>query len=246
MNAASPFTLSLVIVVVGFAAGLVPFFFQWTHRTAHRWIAFGAGTMLGAAFLHMLPEGAELAGSLSITMALAGFVVLYLVEQLSLKHPHEEDEGEFTEIGFLAFLGLTIHDLVDGISLGAGHDIPAITPAIFLALVLHKIPNTFSLSLLLLHGGYSKKKVLLFLSTFLVAIPIGALLSEPLISLMGPDHNRAIGALVGFSSGTFVYIAAYELLPEMQRKATRGSWIGLFFILGVAVMMLLRMLHPVF
>lgn len=246
MSTTSPFVLSLVIVAVGFAAGLIPFFFQWTHRTAHRWIALGAGTMLGAAFLHMLPEGTELAGSTSITWALAGFVVLYLFEQLSLKHPHDEDQGEFKEIGFLAFLGLTIHDLIDGISLGAGHDIPAITPAIFLALVLHKIPNTFSLSLLLLHGGYSKKKVLLFLSTFLVAIPIGTLLSEPLIHLMAPNHGRAIGSLVGFSSGTFVYIAAYELLPEMQRKATRGSWIGLFFMIGVTVMVFLRMLHPVF
>lgn len=246
MSNASPLTLSLVIVAVGFAAALIPFFVEWTHRTAHRWIAFGAGTMLGAAFLHMLPEASELAGSLSMTMALAGFVMLYLFEQLSLKHPHEEDEGEFKEVGFLAFVGLTIHDLVDGISLGAGHDVPEITPAIFLALVLHKIPNTFSLSLLLLHGGYSKKKVLLFLSAFLFAIPLGTLLSAPLSHLMGGDHARAMGSLIGFSSGTFVYIAAYELLPEMQRKATRGSWIGLFFIFGIAIMILLRMLHPVF
>jgi zinc transporter ZupT len=51
--------------------------------------------------------------------------------------------------------------------------------------------------------------------------------------------------LVNFSAGTFIYIGAYELLPEMQRKAEKGSMIGLFFFAGLAVMFVLKMIHPV-
>lgn len=241
----SPLILSLLIVSVGFIAGVIPFFFQWSHRKAHRWIALGGGTILGAAFLHMLPEAFEQAGRRSLTAALAGFVVLYVLEQFSLRHPHEEDEGEFYEIGFLTFIGLLIHDLVDGLALGSGHRIPDLTPAIFLALALHKIPTMFSLTLLLIHAGYTKRKILAFLIPLLLAIPLGTILAD-LPFALGGDQSRIVGLLIGFSAGTFIYIGAYELLPEMQRKSARGWHIGTFFLLGTLIMYLLTFVHPVF
>jgi zinc and cadmium transporter len=242
----SPLLLSFAIVVIGFAAGMIPFFFRWTHRTAHRWIAFGAGVLLGAAFLHMIPEAYELAGGRGLGTLLLGFLTLYVFEQFTFKHPHEEDAGEFYELGFLAFLGLTIHDLIDGIALGSGQHVPELTPAIFLALVLHKIPTTFSLSLLMLHGGYSRARIVQFLAILLVAIPVGVLLSNYLIDALVADPRWAIGALINFSAGTFIYIGAYELLPEMHRKSERSARIGLFFTLGLAIMFALKFLHPVF
>jgi zinc and cadmium transporter len=242
---ASPLLLSFIIVAVGFIAGVVPFAMNWTHDTAHRWLAFGAGTILGAAFLHMIPEGYELAGAGSLWAVLLGFLVLFAVEQFSFKHPHREEQGEFYELGFLTFLGFTLHDLIDGIALGSGHEIPQLTPAIFLALVAHKIPTTFSLSLLMLHGGYRKRSILLFLGIALAAIPIGAALSQTLIHLLPGPAERTVGRLIFFSAGTFIYISAYELLPEMQRTSTPGARIGLFFIGGMAVMFLLLILHPI-
>ncbi|HVT44721.1 MAG TPA: ZIP family metal transporter [Thermoanaerobaculia bacterium] len=245
MPSSSPLLLSFAIVAFGFLAGIIPFFFRWTHATAHRWIALGAGTILGAAFLHMLPEAFELAGAGSMIFAVGGFVILYLFEQFSLKHPHHEESGEFYEIGFLTFVGLTIHDLVDGIALGSGDQIPALTPAIFIALVLHKIPTTFALSLLLLHGGYPRRRILLFLAVLLFAIPIGTLISGGLIAGFGENYGVTVGRLIGFSAGTFIYIGAYELLPEMQRTAKPGFGIGFFFLMGVSVMFVLMLVHPV-
>ena len=238
--------LSLAIVAIGFAAGMVPFFFRWTHRTAHRWIAFGAGVLLGTAFLHMIPEGFELAGGGGLGTILLGFLALYLIEQFTFKHPHEEEAGEFYELGYLAFLGLIIHDLIDGIALGSGQHIPELTPAIFLALVLHKIPTTFSLSLLMLHGGYTRARIVKFLLILLVAIPAGVLLSGLVINAFKASHQWTVGALINFSAGTFIYIGAYELLPEMHRKSERGARIGLFFVLGLLLMALLKAIHPVF
>jgi zinc and cadmium transporter len=243
---ASPLTLSFAIVAAGFIGGIVPFFFEWNHRTAHRWIAFGAGVILGVAFLHMIPEAYELAGAGTLGVLLIGFLALYAIEQFTFKHPHEEDEGELYELGFLAFLGLIIHDLIDGIALGSGEHLPRLTPAIFIALIAHKIPTTFALSLLMLHGGYTRAKILRFLAILLAAIPLGVLLSTRLLDLFPGDRNFAVGTLINFSAGTFIYIGAYELLPEMHRKSPPGSRIGIFFILGAALMAILKYVHPVF
>ncbi|HSN69694.1 MAG TPA: ZIP family metal transporter [Thermoanaerobaculia bacterium] len=244
--AASPLLLSFVIVAAGLLAAVLPFFFRWTHRSAHRWIAFGAGTILGAAFLHMIPEGYELAGRPGFGMIILGFLALYLLEQLTLRHPHEEEAGEFYELGLLAFAGMTLHDLIDGIALGSGHHVPSAGPAIFAALALHKIPTTFAVSLLMVHGGYTRKRILTLLTILLLAIPAGVLVSETTIRLIGESSPFLIGMLVNFSAGTFIYIGAYELLPEMQRKAEKGSLIGLYFVAGLATMFVLKLLHPVF
>lgn len=241
----SPLFLSFVIVAVGFAAGTIPFFFRWTHVTAHRWIAFGAGTILGAAVLHMMPEAFEMSGAGGIPFILAGFLTLYLIEQVSFGHPHDEEQGAFHEIGLLSLIGFTLHDLVDGVALGSGHHIPELTPAIFLALIIHKIPTTFSFSLLLLHAGFGRKRIIRYLLILLAAIPLGVLFSNQLVALFGENHERGIGYLINFSAGTFLYIGAYELLPEMHRKSSRGSLIGLFFAMGLTAIALLKLLHPV-
>lgn len=242
----SPLTLSFAIVGAGLVAGLIPFFVSWNHRTAHRWIAFGAGTILGAAFLHMIPEAYEIAGVGTFPMILVGFLSLYIIEQSALRHPHEEDAGEFHEVGLLALIGLAIHDLVDGIALGSGQHLPQVTPVIFIALILHKIPTMFAMSVLLLHGDYKRSRVILFLTVLLLCIPAGTLLSGFIVEAMGENHHRTVGMLINFSAGTFIYIGAYELLPEMHRKSPKGTKIGLFFILGLALMFLLTLLHPVF
>lgn len=236
--------LSLLVVLAGLASGVAPFFFQWNHRWAHRWIAFGAGTILGVAFLHMIPEVTELAGVSSLPFVLLGFVTLYLIEQVSLKHPHEEDEGELHEIGLLAFVGLTLHDLIDGIALGSVERFPRLTPAIFFALVLHKIPTTFSLSVLLLHAEYGKARILRFLIVMLLAIPAGVILAELLLNEI--SGHLTVGRLIAFSAGTFIYIGAYELLPEMHRKSREDGWIGVWFSCGLVLLFVLKLLHPVF
>jgi len=240
------FLLSLAFVAIGFAAGVLPFFVKWTHVTAHRWIAFGAGVILGAAFLHMIPEGLEVAGATSLSMTLLGFLTLYAFEQISLDHPHDEEKGEFYEIGLLTFLGLVVHSLIDGVALGSGLKVPELTPAIFTALVLHKIPTIFALSLLMVHAGTPKRRIMLYLTIVLLATPAGALVSNALLDVIGGDSRVAVGRLILYSAGTFLYIGAYELLPEMHRKSGPGSKIWLFFIVGLVVMAALKWIHPVF
>ncbi len=237
--------LSFVIVGVGLIAGSVPFFVSWTHTTAHRWIGFGAGVILGAAFLHMIPEAMEMTGPSSAPAILIGFLALYVVEQTTLKHPHDEERGKFHELGLITFVGFILHDLVDGLALGSGQQIPSLTPAVFAALLLHKIPTMFSLSLLMVHGGFRRIRIVGFLCMVLFAIPLGVLLSDTIVRIMPASPPEAIAWLILFSAGTFLYIGAYELLPEMTRKSEPEAKIWLFFLSGVALMALLKLIHPV-
>lgn len=239
------FLLSLIIVAVGIGSGLLPFVFTWTHVTAHRWIAFGAGTILGVSFLHMIPEAFKMAGAPGLTALMFGFLTLYLLELTSLDHPHDEDKGEFYEIGLLTLAGLAIHDLVDGLALGSGLHVPELTPAIFVALVLHKIPTTFALSLLMIHGGFKKGRIVLSIIGVLLAIPLGVLIAGQLVGRLGTHPSVTIGYLIAYSAGTFIYIGAYELLPEMHRKSGPEARVGLFFILGIVLMAGLKLVHPV-
>lgn len=236
--------LSTIIVVAGCVGGAIPFFFQWTHRSAHRWIALGAGTILGAAFLHMIPEGFELAGVRGLPAILVGFLILYTLEQFTLKHPHAEEQGNFRELGVLTFVSFMLHNLIDGVALGSGTHVAAVTPAVFLAVALHKLPTTFALALLLLHGGLRRRIVVTFLAIVLVSIPLGVMLSEMIIQLVGGAPEWTVGILLQFSAGTFLYIGAYELLPAMHRNTEPGQKTWLFFTAGVVLMALMKLLLP--
>lgn len=238
----SSFSYSLVIMAAGLVAGIAPLFLRWSHVSAHRWIAFGAGSLLGAAFLHLIPEGFELAGVRDgLPFMAIGFLLLYAIEQFSLRHPHDEEHGEFHEVGILAFIGLTLHDLVDGITLGSSEQIPEISPAIVVSILLHKLPMTFSLAVLLVHGGYRRSRVIMLIGIMLLAIPAGVLLSA--LVLKFDPSPVTVGRLVLFSAGTFVYIGAYELLPEMHRKSATDRLLGIFFVLGIATMFALRFIQ---
>lgn len=240
-------TSSLIIVAAGLLAGGIPLLFEWSHRQAHQWIAFGAGVILGAAFIHMIPEALELAGIRNLAWLLGGFLLLYGIEQLTMSHHHSHDEesGAFHELGLLTFIGIAVHDLVDGIALGSGHHVPELTPALFAALVLHKVPMAFSLTVLLWHGGYRKGRIMLMLLGALLMIPLGVLIFDPVMHRLGEDHSVAVGRLILFSAGTFIYISVYELLPEMHRLSNEHAKIGRFFLVGLFSMFLLNLLHPV-
>lgn len=243
----TPITQSLLVVAIGFAAGLLPLAFSWTHRQAHRWISFGAGVLLGAAFLHMIPEAFEVIGPRNFGWILAGFLLLYLVEQATFGHGHGEgeDESGFHEMGLLAFLGLGIHDFVDGLAIASGEHLPELTPVIMISLLLHKIPTTFSLALLLYHGGYSRRRIMMFLGLALAMIPLGVLSYDFVIGRIAAEAEVAVARMVLFSAGTFVYISVYELLPEMHRLSGRKEQIARFFMIGIGAMLLLAGLQTV-
>lgn len=209
-----------IVIVLAAAGGLLPLLREWDRRTVRLLLAFGTGVLLGASFCHMIPEAVEGLGGAVGVPVLAGFLVIYVLERFVMLHPCEEEHCAFHHMGMAAFLGITLHALIDGFAMGAGLSVPSLGVPVTLAILLHKLPASVSLTGILLHCKYPRRRIAVMAILFSFATPVGALLSWLFLSdLTGTSLHFA----VAFSAGTFLAIATADLLPQIHSPA-EGRW----------------------
>ena len=138
------FILSGTIFGAALIGGAIPFIRPWKEAHLHYFISFGAGVLIGAAFIYMIPEATELISTQIGIAVLSGFLIFYFLERFVMIHPCLEGECEFHHVGWPAFLGFSLHNMVDGVALGASFLVPALTPAVFFALISHHVPTSFA------------------------------------------------------------------------------------------------------
>src|SRR5437667_271539 len=136
--------------------------------TAHRkgqaplryFVAAGAGFMLAAAFVRMLPESANIPHA--FLFVLIGYFGIHLFEHTVAPHFHFGEEVHPEALldpaaGWLALLGLGVHTLFDGVAIAAGFMIgPALGALLSMAVFLHKVPEGFTIASIMLAGGHSR------------------------------------------------------------------------------------------
>jgi len=234
------FIYSLFIVLVAWAGGIIPLFFRKQPVIIRFFISFGAGILLGASFLHMIPDAARYIGSQLGVPILLGFLTLYIFEKFIMTHPCHADECDYHTVGLSAFVGLSVHSLITGLALGAGVIVPKLGFIVFLAVILHKLPASLSLSSLLLKEGYSLKSTILIILIFSFMVPVGAFVTY---FLSRQTSMETIGFLIAFSSGTFLHVAADDLIPEVHHHIHYRKSRLVIFLLGIAVMWLVKVLE---
>ncbi|HXG52799.1 MAG TPA: ZIP family metal transporter [candidate division Zixibacteria bacterium] len=214
-------------------------------------VSFAVGALLGDAFIHLIPgtfeafaaAGASLAASLLI---LAGMMAFFVVEKL-LRHTHgvlhaHHHPGETVrrpELAAINVLGDAIHNFIDGLVIGASYLAgPTLGISTTIAVVLHEIPQELGDFGILVHSGLSvRRAVLLNLASASVAI-VGAGVS---LGAGTVAHEAVTRTLLPVTAGGFVYLAAADLIPELQHdRSVRalGLQTGLITT-GIAVMGLL-------
>lgn len=217
-------------------------------------VSLSAGTLLGGAFLHLLPEAVEHQGfSLGVSLLVLGGVLLFFItEKLVHMHkchlPHEHKrpmlhESHKHHIGVMNLLGDGVHNFVDGLIIAGSYivSIP-VGVAATIGIIFHEVPQEMADFGVLLYAGYSKMKALL-LNFFIAAIAvIGAIVG---LVLGSSSHQFAVD-LLPFAAGGFIYIAGSILLPELLKECSwKESIIHLlFFLLGIGVMVLLLFAGP--
>lgn len=204
-------------------------------------MSFAAGILLATAFLHLIPEAEELSGRYAFLYVLAGFVMFYILESLIMVHAgpelhhisHFKGEGIETSAK-MAFIGLLLHSLIDGVIIGVGFEIGSTVGAFAtFSIIMHELPEgitTYSLMML----TEPKKQALIKSWAVALATPAGTIIS--LLFIKDIPEN-IIGMLLALASGTFIYVAASDLIPKTHNH--KGNSNIVFLIAGVFVIFIM-------
>ena len=158
--------LSLVGSVLSvLTAGLFLFFPKRTRdNLVPCLISYATGTLLGAAFLGLLPRALSMGASPAAVLgaALAGiFLFLGLEKTLLWRHCHQENCEVHSSAGLLIVIGDALHNFMDGVLIGSALLVsPGLALTSTLAVVAHEIPQETGDFAIMLAAGWSCKKAL--------------------------------------------------------------------------------------
>ncbi len=189
----------------------------WARRNTIYLISFSAGVLLATAVGHLLPESQELSPQ-ALIWFLGSFIFFYIIEHGIILHScREGGECPVHPIDTIALLGIGFHSLLDGVVIGVGFEISfALGIIATLSVLLHELPEGISTISVLLHSGYERKRAVMFAWLVALATPFGAVLSYLFIK----DINQnVLGILLAVAAGSFFYVAASDLIPEIHKKS---------------------------
>jgi zinc and cadmium transporter len=149
-------------------------------------------------------------------------------------HPHDGTGCDVHTLGLAAWIGLSAHTLVDGFALGAASVKPELGALVFVAILAHKVPNSFSLSAILLSEGYSRAKAVLMNAAFALMVPVGAAVYLLLRDLVHVERFTSLA--LAASAGTFLHLALSDILPDLHRRGGSKFRLSAAMVLGVAIM----------
>ncbi|MFA4998934.1 MAG: ZIP family metal transporter [Candidatus Paceibacterota bacterium] len=209
-------------------------------------VAFSAGALVGDVFFHLLPEvvaatGVEEGPLLRIFLYLIfGFCAFFILEQfLSWHHHHAVQHPEVKSFSYLILASDGLHNFIDGLII-AGSFLTSfpIGLATSLAVVFHEIPQEIGNFAVLVYGGMKKGRALLL--NFISAIT--AILGGVIGFLVFKNMEGGILCLLAFTAGSFIYIAASDLIPEIKNERDIKKSIVHFsaFLVGIALMLLIK------
>jgi zinc and cadmium transporter len=220
-------------------------------------VAFAVGAMLAGALLHLIPRAYDRLGDGPLTgvLVLAGVLGFFVLEKfLHWRHQHGAPEalegasghahphhGHTHAEPFAAMnlVGDAVHNLVDGMIVAAAYlvSVPA-GVVTTLAVMLHEIPQEIGDFGVLVYGGYTPRRALLY--NFLSGLT--AVLGAVLALTVGARVEGFADVLLPVTAGAFLYVAGSDLIPELNRRhsqsAAKSAWQLVMMVLGVGVMLL--------
>jgi ZIP family zinc transporter/zinc and cadmium transporter len=146
-------TIAALADVVG---GLVLVRAKGVERYLRYFVALGAGFLMAVAIIEMVPESLRKSPSLGPVLIMVGYCVVHLLEHTISGHFHYGEETHHGELvsrrtGNSVMAGLSVHSLFDGVAIGSGFAVSNwLGWLIFLAIVLHKAPEGFTMASVML------------------------------------------------------------------------------------------------
>ena len=196
-------------------------------------LALGAGFMIAVALVDMAPE-AFARDPLAPGFILVGYLAVHLAQHVAVPHFHfgEETHHLSAGAGISALLGLLLHTFFDGVAIASGFLVsPGLGMLLFIAVFLHKLPEGVAMASVILSTGQSANRALAAAGALGAATVLGVLVTDVALPLR--THGLAIAA------GVTLYVAASNLVPEIQAK--RGWRLPVAFFAGAGLFFVARM-----
>lgn len=220
-------------------------------------LSFSAGSIFGTAILDLLPEALHHLGEnqLSTTMLyiITGFLCFFFLERFIYwfhghVHRHElnseiDERITIKKFVYLNLIGDGIHNLIDGMIIAASF-LTNVTVglATTIAVLFHELPQEIGDFGVLIYGGFTRNKALIFNFISALTAIFGVIISN----YFSIHVENFVGFLMAFAAGGFIYISASELIPEIQKEKEIKKSIIQFtlFILGIVLIWSLGLLFP--
>lgn len=221
----------LVIIAVCFFGSLLSltlaYFFSKLKMVnyADYFVSFAVGTLLGAAFLEIIPHAYELSRDLHqiSLIVLIGILVFFILEKLLVwRHCHGSHCENHSPVvnhdvkkGSILIIGDCFHNFIDGILIASAFIVDINLGLITaLAIIVHEIPQEISNFSILINSGYSLSRTLLMNIITGFAMIIGAILAYFVLN----DLEFLIPIILAFAASSMIYVAISDLIPSLHKK----------------------------
>jgi len=206
---------------------------RWSTRALDAMLAFAAGFMISVSLIDLFPEALAQGGRGAALVALGAYIAVHITQHVIGTHFHfgEETHHVSEAVSVAALVGLLLHTFVDGVAVASGLGVGgAVGALVFVAVILHKVPEGLAISSLFLAAGQGRLRALLAAAALGAATIAGVVLTDQVSALR--EHGLALAA------GVTLYVGMSNLVPEFR---ARGGWrLPIAFVAGCAVYFVAR------
>ena len=237
----STFVVSLISLIGIFTLLIKDKFLQ---KSLFCLVGFSAGALIGGAFLHILPEALRKTESTPVFHYLIlGIVLFFLMERYFYWRHCHEDVCNIHAFTYLNLIGDGLHNFIDGMIIAASFTLSIKLGIVTtLAIILHEIPQELGDFAVLVYGGFTKKRALVYnFLTALIAM-LGAVVGYFIADFMQGFSNF----ILPLTAGGFIYIATSDLIPQIHKEkdSRRSALAFIAFLFGIIFMALAKQLLP--
>jgi zinc and cadmium transporter len=207
-------------------------------------VALSAGSLIGGALFHMLPASfARMGTGLDVPLYTAtGFTLFFGLEQLlRWHHCHRAPSRHRRPVTYLVLIADGVHNYIGGLAVGGAFLVDLrLGMLTWLAAAAHEVPQELGDFGVLVHGGWSAQKALLYNLLSALTFPLGGVTAYAVAS------RADVSFLLPFAAGNFLYIGAVDLIPELHgdRSLAKSATHVLAFVAGMGIIVLFRVVLP--
>jgi zinc transporter ZupT len=209
-------------------------------------LALGAGFMLAVTFFEVLPktiilwqktQGADENLYMPMLLLLGGYLLTQFFEHTIAPHFHLGEEVHSEHVisprsAYTGIGGLLIHTFLDGVSIAAAAQLDVrIGFLVFIAVFLHKFPEGFTIGSMVLAAGKGRKEIILATSLVGATTLVGVVL----FYLLGTNFGFSVAYALPLACGVTLYVAASDLIPEINHHGGKSPLVSLSVFAGVAL-----------